>query len=83
MREDNPAKKMFERQVYTEDAIKKEDLHRFQVHVKKRAQVLLEELDNWLSLLEKPSEKDEKVKTGLGIYHYVEQEEIDSKPENI
>ena len=75
--EENSNKKLFERQVYTEDGIKPEDLPRFTAYVKERAKLLLEEIDNWLSQLEKPDSKndDDIVSTGLGIYHYIDDAE--------
>jgi predicted XRE-type DNA-binding protein len=79
IREKNPDKRNFERYVFADNGIRKEDLPRFRAFIKKRAQLLLEEIDNWLSQLEPPDPKnEEQVKTGLGIYHYVENEENDT-----
>ena len=70
--EDDPKQRLFERQVYTEDGIRPEDLPRFQSFVNKRSNLLLEEIDNWLTQLEKPNEPTNKrVSTGLGIFNYV------------
>lgn len=73
--QDDAAKKLFERTVYADDGIKPEDLGRFQNYVRERAQLLTEEIDNWLSQLDKPDADagDRAINTGLGIYHYVEQ----------
>ena len=72
--EEDPRKRFFERQTYTADGIRPEDLPRFKEFATSRAKLLLEELDNWLSQLEKPNEanspKDKHIVTGLGIYHY-------------
>ena len=39
-----------------------------------RSQVLLEEIDNWLSQLDRPNADDERtIFTGLGVYHYIEE----------
>jgi hypothetical protein len=66
-------KRLFERQVYTEDGIKEEDLPRFQAFAKTRASVLLDELDNWLTQLEKPEKKKHQtLTTGVGIFNYVQ-----------
>lgn len=68
------ADKMFERHVYTEEGISREDLPHFEKFARERALVLLEEIDNWLSQLEKPSEDlpgDVRISTGLGIFHYI------------
>jgi hypothetical protein len=75
--EADPEKRNFERHVSSDQGIKAEDLPRFRAFIKQRAQLLLEELDNWLSQLDPPkSDDNEKVNTGVGIYHYIE-EEID------
>jgi len=74
-RETEPLNKLFERTVYADDGIKAEDLGRFRNYVRERAQLLTEDIDNWLSQLEKPDvqQGDVVINTGLGIYHYVEQ----------
>jgi hypothetical protein len=70
-----PRKKLFERQVYTEEGITPEDLERFKKFANHRAQLLLEEIDNWISQLDDPkSGKTKKLSTGLGIYHYIRDE---------
>jgi len=64
--------KMFERHVYTEEGIRPEDLPHFEAFAKRKAKLLLEEIDNWLSQLEKPSTPvDDRISTGLGIFHYI------------
>lgn len=66
------SKRLYEQHVYTEHGIREEDLPRFQEYAKKRAQILLEEIDNWLTQLEKPDEDSEdELSTGLGIFNYV------------
>ncbi|MDQ1302706.1 MAG: hypothetical protein QG595_689 [Pseudomonadota bacterium] len=69
-------RRLFERTVYADDGICEEDLPRFKRYVQGRSQVLLEDIDNWLSQLEKPSTDQSKraIQTGIGIYHYVEKE---------
>jgi len=65
-------KKMFERHVYTEEGIRPEDLPHFEEFAKEKAKLLLEEIDNWLSQLDKPNTPvDERISTGLGIFHYI------------
>ena len=77
--ETDPAKKLFERIAVADNGVRQEDLQRFNDYVKVRAQLFLEEIDNWLSQLDPPEEpsgqKAKGVMTGLGIYHYVAQEE--------
>jgi len=68
------SEKMFERHVYTEDGIRSEDLPRFEAFARERALILLEEIDNWLSHLDKPAGNladTERISTGLGIFHYI------------
>ena len=73
--ETDSTKRLFERQVYTDEGIRPEDLDSFQIFATEKAQLLLEEIDNWLSQLDKPESSDgERLSTGLGIYHYVHDE---------
>jgi hypothetical protein len=73
--ERNPKQKLFERQVYTDEGINPEDLEQFQIFATEKAQLLLEEIDNWLSQLEKPDpDRAKELSTGLGIYHYIHDE---------
>jgi len=66
-------KRNFERYVFADNGIREQDLPRFRAYIKQRAQLLLEEIDNWLSQLEEPNpDKEEVIHTGLGIYHYIE-----------
>ena len=69
--------KLFERVVEADDGIRPEDLPRFKQFVRDRAQLLLEEIDNWLSQLDAPKKGNESasINTGLGIYHYVEKKD--------
>lgn len=69
--ESDADQRLFERIVVADNGIRAEDLPRLRIYVKDRAQLLLEEIDNWLSQLDEP-EDDEAVMTGLGIYHFVE-----------
>jgi len=74
--EKDAAKRNFERQVFADDGMKPEDLPKFRAFIKNRAQLLLEEIDNWLSQLDPPNENEKNVvRTGLGIYHFVEEKQ--------
>ena len=78
--ESDPTKKLFERVVDADNGLRPEDLPLFQEFVRERAQLLLEEIDNWLSQLDPPDvtkKEIEPVRTGLGIYHYVEKKTLD------
>ncbi len=77
LREDTrkDSEKFFERYVFADNGIKPEDLPRFEAFTRERSQLLLEEIDNWLSQLEEPKPNDpDVIHTGLGIYHYIEDE---------
>lgn len=81
--EQDPEKRNFERHVSSDDGIKAEDLPRFRSFIKERAQLLLEEIDNWLSQLDRPKTTDKnKVHTGVGIYHYIEEEDPEKLKNN-
>lgn len=72
--ETNPDLRLLERTVSSDTGIKPEDLPRLKRYIRERAQVLLEEIDNWLSQLDPPDKEqgEQSVRTGVGIYHYVE-----------
>ncbi|MCP5138779.1 MAG: hypothetical protein H6979_02840 [Chromatiales bacterium] len=80
-RETDTDRRLFERTVYADDGIFEEDLPRFKRYVQGRGQVLLEDIDNWLSQLEKPKNSESKrvIQTGIGIYHYIEKETDNNK----
>lgn len=78
--EKNLEKRNFGRHVFADNGIKEENLPRFRSYIKARAQLLLEEVDNWLSQLEAPEPGDKNVvRTGLGIYHYIEDDKNKAK----
>lgn len=81
--ETEPKKRNFERYVFADNGIRKQDLPRFSAYIKTRAQLLLEEIDNWLSQLDQPEPNEQNViKTGLGIYHFVNDEEEENSTNN-
>lgn len=68
----------FERVVYADNGLSRHLLPAFERLLRIKGQQLLEELDNWLSSQElttttaRSSDKD-RVKTGVGIYHYIDE----------
>jgi hypothetical protein len=68
-----PGKGRFERNVVADDGIRAVDLPKFDHYVRERCQVLLEEIDNWLTTLPTPNQDagDEVIHTGIGVYHYL------------
>lgn len=68
-----PGKGRFERHVFPADGIRIEDLREFDKYLRDKCQILLEDLDNWLTKLPPvdPENGDHVVHTGVGIYHYM------------
>jgi len=68
-----PGKGRFERNVVADDGIRAVDLPKFDHYLRERCQVLLEEIDNWLTTLPTPNKDagDEVIHTGIGVYHYL------------
>jgi len=81
IQEKDARKRFFERHVYTENGIRDADIPRFRAFFEGRAQQLLEEIDNWVANLPGLSESENASakKTGLCIYHYIEDERTDEK----
>ncbi|MGI9318046.1 MAG: DUF6502 family protein, partial [bacterium] len=79
----DPKNKLFERTVYTGEGISPEDLSRFAKFSSQKAQLLLEEIDNWISQLAPPKNTSERssLTTGLGIYHFISGNEDKSNKE--
>ena len=79
MKRAGPGPGRFERVVVADDGLRKELLPAFEQLIRIKGQQLLEELDNWLGSQELTEGSKEKVlwrvKTGVGIYHYIEDEE--------
>ncbi|MCP4275543.1 MAG: hypothetical protein GY886_08660 [Gammaproteobacteria bacterium] len=75
--ESNPDKRLLERQVYADDGIHPEDLPRFRRFIKKHSQVYLDQIDNWLSQLDRPNSKSKSktINTGIGVYHFIKHED--------
>ena len=73
--ESDPKLKMFQREVYTEDGIREEDLADFAKVTSDKAKALIDEVDVWLTTLDKPDEgQGKRLTTGLSIFHYVHRE---------
>ena len=67
-------KGLIERTVYTVHGITREDLREFDKFIRARGQIFADDIDNWLSDRDKEGCAD-GVKTGVGIYHYIVNEE--------
>jgi hypothetical protein len=80
MQKAGPGKGRFERTVRPDSGLRIQDLPLFDQYVRQKSQALLEDIDNWLTKLEKPSKSDTTIQTGVGIYHFVvEDDEYDEK----
>jgi len=80
-----PGKGRFERLAMADDGIRAEDLPKFDRFLRDRCQELLEEIDNWLTGLPKPDPKkgDRIAHTGIGIYHYLANQDDDRSFKNV
>jgi hypothetical protein len=67
---------LFERAIFTDNRITRADLQAFDKYVRERGQQFADDIDIWLSS-RPPSESSdaETVHTGIGIYHYVVNDE--------
>lgn len=65
---------LMQRTVFADYGLSEEDLEKFKVFIRKTGQSFTEEVDTWLS---KHSNRDRQgpIKTGIGLYHYVENTE--------
>lgn len=80
MQKTGPGKGRFERTVRPDHGIKARDLPLFDQYVRHKCQALLEDIDNWLTKLDQPQKHDDIVQTGVGIYHFVvEDDEYEDK----
>ena len=80
MQKVGPGKGRFERTVRPDSGLRIEDLPLFDQYVRQKSQALLEDIDNWLTKLERPNKNDTTIQTGVGIYHFVvEDDEYDEK----
>ena len=80
MQKAGPGKGRFERTVRPDSGLRAQDLPLFDQYVRKKSQALLEDIDNWLTKLERPNKNDTTIQTGVGIYHFVvEDDEYDEK----
>ena len=73
-----PGAGRFERVVFADNGLRVELLPSFDRLLRDKGQLLLEELDNWLSAQESGDVSDAKsagiVKTGVGIYHFIDED---------
>ena len=69
----------FERIVFADDGLREELMSAFDTLIRAKGHNLLVKLDNWLSAQElTPTAKDKgskRISTGVGIYHFVNDEE--------
>jgi len=68
---------LMERTVYTEHGISKDELKAFDKFIRPRVQSFVDDIDNWISERDKPG-RLEVVKTGIGVYHFIVNDDEDS-----
>jgi len=69
--ESKGGKGLVQRFVYAEIGLNAEALNRFGAHVRERGQVFADEIDDWLSTNQERQGNQGRLKTGVGYYHYV------------
>jgi hypothetical protein len=74
LRKTAPGRGRFERRVVADDGLRVEDLDDFDAFVRNRGLQFLVEIDDWISARPKPTKGDQKVNTGVGIFHYISNE---------
>lgn len=80
MQKTGPGKGRFERTVRPDSGLRLQDLPLFDQYVRQKGQAFLEDIDNWMTKLDQPKTGDEIIQTGVGIYHFVvEDDEYDQK----
>jgi hypothetical protein len=63
---------IFERVVHANRPLSPEATTKFDAFIKERGQRFLEEVDNWIVMLEDDGTESESQLTGLGMYHFIE-----------
>jgi hypothetical protein len=66
---------LLQRTIYTRTGLKPEAMQRFDSYLRKRGLLFAEEIDDWLSKNHEREASVGSVKTGVGIYHYVVNDE--------
>jgi Family of unknown function (DUF6502) len=69
--ESKGGKGLVQRFVYADIGLNADALNRFGAHVRERGQVFADEIDDWLSTNQERKENQGRLKTGVGYYHYV------------
>ena len=66
-----------QRTVDADTGVKAADLPELQLFIRERAQLLLEEIDNWMAQVDCADSHNnkEKVRTGVGVFHYIEEDD--------
>lgn len=74
LNKERPGAGRFERIVLSDHGLSPDQMVEFDKLIRIKGQLLLEELDDWLSS-QPPPTPDEKVITGVGIYHFIQDED--------
>ena len=77
LEKEGPGKGRFERTVKRDGGMRSQDMPLFDDYVRTKCQQLLEDIDNWFSKLPDPEPRDKIINTGVGIYHFITNDEDD------
>jgi hypothetical protein len=76
--ESSGGKGLFERTIITDTRLTRDDLQAFDKYVRNRGQLFADDIDNWLTSRSAPGPNDkDPVNTGIGVYHFVINDEDD------
>lgn len=73
--ESKGGKGLIQRTVYTRRGLSPEALKRFDAHVRERGQKFADEIDDWFVSNQESRDSKSGLKTGIGFYHYVVNDE--------
>lgn len=73
--ESRGARGLVQRSVYTRTGLSPEAMKRLESHVRERGQLFAEQIDDWFANNQEREGSQGKFKTGVGIYHYVVNDE--------
>jgi len=68
-------KGLVQRMVYTRNGVSPKNMEKMQGFVRARGQIFADEIDDWIAANQESVESPDTVKTGVGFYHYVVNDE--------
>jgi len=73
--ESRGGKGLVQRTVYSRTGLSVERMEQLEKHVRDRGQLFAEQIDDWFATYQEPEGSSDGIKTGVGVYHYVVNEE--------